>query len=407
MMASNWFGESFRITTFGESHGPALGVVIDGVRPGLELDLEAIQRDLDRRRPGFNPLTSPRREEDRFELLSGVFEGRTTGAPIAFLFRNKDPRSQDYERIRELFRPGHADWTWWKKFGIRDWRGGGRASGRETVSRVAAGAVARQILGPLGVSITGHVVRIGSVVAAAYDPAEIDRNELRCADVQAAERMADELRAARKAGDSLGGVVEVIAEGVPAGWGDPVFLKLSSQLGAALLSIGAVKAVEFGDGFALASRRGSETNDPILPHGFGSNHMGGLLGGISTGQPIVTRVAVKPPSSIRLPQQTVDLNNEPRTIVVPGRHDPCICPRLVPVAEAMVAIVLCDAYLRQQAISGAPAHLEELQAELAFCDAELARLAGRRHEILQAIELFSTPSLRSPSHDHRPEARSD
>ena len=400
-MTSNAFGQNFRITTFGESHGPALGVVIDGVRPGIEVDLEAIQHDLDRRRPGFNPLTTPRREDDRLEVLSGIFEGKTTGAPIAFLFRNLDPRSQDYERIRDVFRPGHADWTWWRKFGIRDWRGGGRASGRETVARVAAGALARQILVALGVTICGHVTRIGSVVAETFDPREIERNELRCADARAAEQMAEAVRAARKSGDSLGGIVEVVATGVPPGWGDPVFLKLSSQLGAALLSIGAVKGVELGDGFALAARRGSETNDAIDPGGFRSNHMGGLLGGISNGEPIVVRVAVKPTSSIRLPQSTVNERNEACTIVVPGRHDPCICPRLVPVAEAMVAIVLCDAYLRQQAITGAPDHAEELQAELAFCDAELTRLLERKSVIRAALEELSTPPLRSSTDDHR------
>jgi chorismate synthase len=402
-MSSNSFGENFRVTTFGESHGPALGVVIDGVRPGIEVDLEAIQSELDRRRPGFNPLTSPRREEDRLEVLAGLFEGKTTGAPIAFLFRNQDPRTQDYERIRDVFRPGHADWTWWRKFGIRDWRGGGRTSGRETVARVAAGALARQILAREGVRIVGHVVRIGPVVATTFDPAEINRNDLRCADAGAAESMAREIREARKAGDSLGGVVEVRAEGVPPGWGDPVFLKLSSQLGAALLSIGAVKGVEIGDGFALGARRGSETNDPILPGGFGSNHMGGLLGGISNGEPIVLRVAVKPTSSIRMPQPTVDLNGEPRTIVVPGRHDPCICPRLVPVAEAMVAIALCDAHLRQQAITERPGNEKELEAELAFCETELARILERRRRVLAALEELFCPPSRSEPDDHRPE----
>jgi chorismate synthase len=380
-MSSNSFGDNFRITTFGESHGPALGVVIDGVRPGVPVDVDEIQRELDRRRPGQSTLVTPRREADRLELLSGLFEGRTTGAPIAILFRNHDTRSQDYEKIRDLFRPGHADLTWWRKFGIRDWRGGGRTSGRETVARVAAGALARQILAREGVSLVGHVVRIGEVVAESFDAAEIERNPVRCADARAAERMKAAIEEARKAGDSLGGVVEVVAEGVPAGWGDPVFQKLDAQLGAALLSIGAVKGVEVGDGFRLASLRGSQANDPILPEGFASNHMGGILGGISSGAPIVVRAAVKPTSSIRHPQQTIDVHGEAQTIRVPGRHDPCICPRLVPVAEAMVAIVLCDAFLRQQAIREAAADPKQLEAELAFCDAEILRLLARRRAI--------------------------
>jgi chorismate synthase len=383
-MSSNSFGDNFRITTFGESHGPALGVVIDGVRPGVPVDVEAIQHELDRRRPGASPLSSPRKEADRLEVLSGVFEGRTTGAPIALLIRNHDSRSQDYEAIRDVFRPGHADLTWWRKFGIRDWRGGGRTSGRETVSRVAAGALARQILETQGVRIRGHVVRIGQVVARSFDAAEIERNDVRCADAEAALRMAEAVQQARKAGDSLGGIVEVVAEGVPAGWGDPVFLKLDAQLGAALLSIGAVKGVEIGDGFELTLRRGSETNDAILPDGFGSNHMGGVLGGISSGAPVVVRAAVKPTSSIRLPQQTIDTQGRPQTIRVPGRHDPCICPRLVPVAEAMVALVLCDAFLRQQAILVAGADEALLEADLALCDAVVQRALQRRARVLDS-----------------------
>jgi chorismate synthase len=383
-MASNSFGDNFRVTTFGESHGPALGVVIDGVRPGLAVDVEAIQHELDRRRPGTSPLSSPRKEADRLEVLSGLHEGRTTGAPIAILFRNHDTRSQDYEAIRDLFRPGHADLTWWRKFGIRDWRGGGRTSGRETVARVAAGALARQVLAAQGVSIVGHVVRIGEVVAETYDPSQIERNDVRCADARAAERMFQAVQEARKEGDSLGGVVEVVATGVPAGWGDPVFQKLDAQLGAALLSIGAVKGVEIGDGFALASRRGSGSNDEILPEGFASNHMGGILGGISSGAPIVVRAAVKPTSSIRRPQRTIDTAGRPQTIRVPGRHDPCICPRVVPVAEAMVALVLCDAFLRQQAIVEAACGEAELEAELAYCDAEILRLVRRRRDVWQA-----------------------
>jgi chorismate synthase len=381
-MSSNQLGENLRITTFGESHGPALGVVIDGVRPGIEVDLDAIQHELDRRRPGSNALTTPRKEADQLEVLSGLFEGKTTGAPIAMIIRNTNARSTDYEAWKDVFRPGHADLTWWEKFGIRDYRGGGRTSGRETVSRVAAGALARQLLVRLGVTITGHVKSIGSVMAQRFDRDQIERNDVRCADAEAAERMAEEIKAARKDGDSVGGIVEVIVEGVPAGWGDPVFQKLDSQLAAALMSIGAVKGVEIGDGFALASKRGSEANDPIAPEGFLSNHMGGILGGISSGAPVVVRAAVKRTSSIRHEQQTIDTAGQPRTLRVPGRHDPCICPRVVPVAEAMVALVLCDAFLRQQAIEEARTDRDQVIAELSFCDGEILRLVNRRRRVI-------------------------
>ena len=348
-MPSNSFGEIFRITTFGESHGAGIGVVIDGAPAGFAVDLDVIQRQLEKRRPGQSDLASPRQERDRFEVLSGIFEGRTTGAPVALWIRNGDARPEDYDAIRDCFRPGHADFTWWKKFGTRDFRGGGRTSGRETAARVAAGALARQYLAGLGVELMGHVVRIGTVTASSFDPLEVERNPVRCADAQAAAAMETAIREARDAGDSVGGVVEVIASGVPAGWGDPVFDKLDARLGAALLSIGAVKGVEFGDGFALAAQRGSQTNDALRPEGFATNHMGGLLGGISTGAPIVVRAAVKPTPSIHRPQETVDTAMRPRTLILEGRHDPCICPRLVPVAEAMTALVLCDAWLRQRA----------------------------------------------------------
>ena len=383
-MSSNSFGDNLRITTFGESHGPAVGVVIDGVRPGIEIDLAALQAELDRRRPGQSALSSPRKETDQVEVLSGVFEGKTTGAPIALLVRNQDARSGHYEDLKDLFRPGHADFTWYKKFGIRDWRGGGRTSGRETVSRVAAGAIARQLLDKAGVRITAHVVRIGEVVAETFEREAIAENDARCADPVAAEKMATAVLAARKDGDSLGGIVEVVAEGVPAGWGDPVFEKLDARLASALMSIGAVKGVEIGAGFDLARRRGSASNDPITPSGFASNNMGGLLGGITNGEPLVLRVAVKPTSSIRHVQDTIDIHGNATTVRVPGRHDPCICPRLVPVAEAMVALVLADAYLRQQAITEAASSPEAAAAELAFCDDAILRLVAQRQR-LQAL----------------------
>lgn len=372
-MSSNTFGDNFRLTTFGESHGPAIGVVVDGLHPGLEIDFVAVQEQLDRRRPGSSDLTSPRKEKDQLEVLSGVFQGKTTGAPIAILIRNSDAKSQHYDTLKDLFRPGHADYTFFKKYGIRDWRGGGRSSGRETACRVAAGAIAIQLLKKEGVEIVGHVVQVGDVTARTYSSDEIDNNPVRAADPLAAVAMAEAIRVAKKAGDSLGGVVEVRATGVPAGWGDPVFQKLDAQLAAALMSIGAVKGVEIGDGFALCARRGSETNDPIERDGFITNHMGGILGGISNGAPIVARIAVKPTASIRIKQQTITKDGEPTTLVVPGRHDPCICPRVVPVAESMMALVLVDAYLHQQALTKAEDSPAQRSAELAYREAELLR----------------------------------
>lgn len=357
-MASNSFGEILRVTTFGESHGPGIGAVVDGFPPAFPVDLAAVQREMDRRRPGQSDLTTPRREEDRVEVLSGLFEGRTTGAPLTLWVRNGDARPEDYDELRDRFRPGHADYTWWRKYGVRDHRGGGRSSGRETAARVAAGALARQLLERHGMTVTGHVVRIGPVQAESFDPAEIGRNPVRCADARAAERMAEAIREAREAGDSLGGIVEVRADGVPAGLGDPVFGKLEARLGAAFLSIGAVRGVEFGDGFALARLRGSEANDALRPGGFATNHAGGILGGISTGAAVVARLAVKPPSSIARPQDTVDVHGNPVILEVRGRHDPCICPRLVPVAEAMACLVLGDAWLLQR-LNGAGAPQNE------------------------------------------------
>jgi chorismate synthase len=347
-MSSNSFGRYFRITTFGESHGPAVGVIIDGVPPRFPLDLAAVQADLDRRRPGQSPLASSRAEEDRVTVLSGLFEGQTTGAPLCLVVANKDARPDAYAELRRVFRPGHADLTVQRKYGIRDFRGGGRSSGRETVARVAAGAVARQMLSGLEVHIVGHVVELAGIRARSFDAASIGQNALRCADPTVVEEMTRAVEAARQEGDSVGGVVEVRATGVPVGWGDPVFDKLDAALAGALMSIGAVKAVEVGDGFALSRLRGSQSNDAILPDGWASNHAGGILGGISSGAEIVVRVAVKPTPSIRAPQQTVDLEGHPTTISVTGRHDPCIAPRLVPVAEAMVALVLMDAYLAQR-----------------------------------------------------------
>lgn len=324
----NTFGRSFRITTFGESHGAALGVVIDGCPPGIPLSEADIQPLLDRRRPGATPLTSPRAEQDRVEILSGIFEGKTTGMPVALVIRNTDARSSDYDALREVYRPGHADFTYQEKYGFRDHRGGGRSSGRETVGRVAAGAVAATCLARIGIGISGKVEEIHGV----SDPGAME----------------EEIRKAKQGGDSVGGIIRISARGVPAGLGDPVFGKLDAQIASAMMGIGAVKGVEIGDGFAAARLRGSEHNDQMDAAGFLSNHAGGILGGISNGNEIVVRIAVKPTASIGLPQKTRDSGGKETVITVGGRHDPCIVPRLLPVAEAMLALVLMDAFLEQE-----------------------------------------------------------
>ena len=349
---SSSFGRLLTITTFGESHGPAVGVVLDGCPPGIPVDAALVQRDLDRRRPGQSAVTTSRKEPDQVEILSGVFEGVTTGASIALMVRSVDARPEDYAHLRDIFRPGHADYTYWKKYGVRDYRGSGRSSGRETVGRVAAGAVARRILEGVGARVAAYTVQVGTWTAQERDIAFAEENPVRCPDRAVAAEMEREILAAREAGDSLGGVVEVTATGVPAGLGDPVMDKLDAALAWGLMSIGAVKGFEVGQGFASARMRGSEMNDPMTPAGFASNHAGGILGGISTGEPIVARVAVKPPSSIALPQRTVDLSGRERDFEVRGRHDPCLCPRVVPVVEAMTCLVLADALLCQRAIEG-------------------------------------------------------
>jgi chorismate synthase len=340
-MPGNSFGRLFRITTWGESHGPALGVVIDGCPPGIPLAPEDIQRDLDRRKPG-RKLTSPRREPDQVEILSGVFEGITTGTPMCLAVFNRDVRSRDYEAIARLYRPGHADRTYEQKYGRRDWRGGGRSSARETVGRVAAGAVARKVLERRSIRVRGFTRALGDVRCSRLEWDEIDRNGLFCPDAETARAMERHLVEVKESGDSVGGVVEIWASGCPAGLGEPVFDKLDARLAAALMSIGAVKGVEIGEGFGAAVLRGSENNDPILPDGYGSNHSGGVLGGISNGMDLIVRVAVKPIPSIARPQQTVDRNGQPTTIEIKGRHDVSAIPRIVPVCEAMVLLVLMD-----------------------------------------------------------------
>jgi len=359
-MSGNTFGTVFRITTWGESHGPAVGVVVDGCPAGLALAAEDIQKDLDRRRPGQSSASTARREADMVEILSGVFEGRTTGTPISLLVRNRDADSSAYDLLRDRPRPGHADYTYQMKYGLRDHRGGGRASARETVGRVAAGAVARALLRSAGIDVAAYVEELGGICAdvGASDlsalRAAAEANAVRCPDPAAAERMMERLEAVRAEGDSLGGVVLIVAEGVPAGLGEPVFDKLDADLAKGLMSLGAVKSVEIGAGRESARLRGSEMNDPLLwGEGgveFEGNHAGGILGGISTGAPIICKIAVKPTPSIARRQRTVDLaRGGAAEIEIKGRHDPAIPPRIVPVAEAMVALVLADHLLRQRA----------------------------------------------------------
>lgn len=355
-MSGNTIGVVFRVTTFGESHGSAIGAVVDGCPPGLPLDMEYISKEMERRRPGKSDVSTARAEPDEVEILSGVFENKTTGTPIAMLIRNKDADPSAYEELRNVFRPGHADYTYFKKYGIRDHRGGGRASGRETAARVAAGAVAKQVLRAFGVSVRAGTVQIGEVKAGRFDEEAAGKNPLFCPDPDAVEKMMQVVSSARENKDSVGGVVEVRIKGAPAGIGEPVFGKLDAELAAALMGIPAVKGVEIGDGFATASRRGSENQDSFISDRGGvrtrHNRAGGILGGISTGEEIIARVAVKPTSSIESEQDTVDVDGNKTKIRIKGRHDPCICPRLVPVAEAMAAIVVCDQILRQRAQCG-------------------------------------------------------
>ncbi|MFO1037780.1 MAG: chorismate synthase [Geminicoccaceae bacterium] len=354
-MAGNSFGTLFRFTTWGESHGPAIGCVVDGVPPLLPLSEADIQPWLDRRKPGQSKFTTQRQEPDRVEILSGVFEGVTTGTPVSLMIRNEDQRSRDYGEIKDSYRPGHADLTYDAKYGIRDYRGGGRSSARETASRVAAGAVARKVLGP-EIAISGCMVQMGAdaIDRAAFDPEEIGRNPFWCPDAKAAARWEEQLQAIRKAGSSVGAVIEVVASGVPAGLGEPIYGKLDADLASAMMSINAVKAVEIGDGMAAAALRGEENADEIrMGNGrprFLSNHAGGILGGISTGQDIVCRFAVKPTSSILIPRQTITRQGRETEILTKGRHDPCVGIRAVPVGEAMMACVLADHLLRQRAL---------------------------------------------------------
>ncbi len=349
-MAGNTFGKICRVTTWGESHGSALGAVIDGCPPGLELDVTDIQNDLDKRRPGKGGGESPRREPDQVEILSGVFEGLTTGTPISLIIYNKDAQSKAYDHLQDIFRPGHGDLTYLKKYGIRDHRGGGRASARETAARVAAGAVARKVLAENDISVIAYTVALGDVSTSRRNLKDITKNRLYCPEMATAVLMEEFINTVRKKGDSLGGVVEIKATGCPVGLGEPVFDKLDAVLAQALMSIGAVKGVEIGAGFRAAELLGSENNDAITPKGYRTNNAGGILAGISNGDPIIVRAAVKPIPSISLEQDTMNLDNEPVKIKVGGRHDISAIPRIVPVCEAMVCLALADHLLRQKAI---------------------------------------------------------
>ncbi len=353
------FGRFFRIVTFGESLGAGVGVVLDGVKPGLAFDLEAIQAEMDRRRPGQSDLVTPRKEADQVQVLSGVFEGKTTGHPIAMVVFNENQRSGDYQAITDLFRPGHADLTYDRKYGLRDPRGGGRSSGRETLGRVAAGAWAKQQLAALGVTVRGFNREIAAIAGTAVDWAFVESNPLRVADPAAFAAQRAAVEAARAEGDSVGGICEVWIEGLPVGLGDPAFGKLDGLLALACMSIGAVKGVELGAGFESARLRGSQNNDPLGPGGPLKNDAGGTLGGISTGAPVVVRLAVKPTSSISKTQKTIDRDGNPADIATHGRHDPCIAPRIVPVAEAMCALVIYDAWLTQQSLREGTAPVQE------------------------------------------------
>ena len=349
-MSGNTFGKIFKVTTFGESHGKALGCIIDGCPPNLKIDESDIQRDLDRRKPGQSKYTTQRKEDDKIEILSGVFNGLTTGTPIALLIYNKDHKSKDYSEIKNKFRPGHADFTYQKKYGIRDYRGAGRSSARETVARVAAGAIAKKYLSKINkTKIFGYVSQLGEIKAESIKIADIEKNPFFFPDKKKIIELEEYLTGIRKSGDSIGAKVTIIGKNIPIGLGEPVFDKLDALLAQGMMSINAVKGVEIGAGFDVVSQKGSEARDEITPKGFLSNFSGGTLGGISTGQDLHVNIALKPTSSILIPGKTIDQKNKPTTIRTKGRHDPCVGIRAVPIAEAMMALTLCDLYLRHKA----------------------------------------------------------
>lgn len=350
---SNTFGQLFRVTTFGESHGPAIGCVIDGCPPGIAIAPEEFAHDLARRATGKTRHTSARHEADEIEILSGVYEGKTTGTPIALLIRNTDARSKDYDKIAEQFRPGHADYTYWQKYGTRDPRGGGRSSARETTMRVAAAVIAKKWLADkFGVNVRGHLSQIGDIVPASFDGSAVEANPFFWPDAAQVAELESYMDALRKSGDSVGARITVVADNVPPGWGEPIYGKLDGELAAAMMSINAVKGVEIGDGFASVAQKGSEHRDEATREGFLSNHAGGILGGISSGQPVVVSIAFKPTSSLRLPARGLDVHGNEVEIVTTGRHDPCVGIRATPICEAMLALVLMDQAMRHRAQCG-------------------------------------------------------
>ncbi|GIU29583.1 chorismate synthase [Shewanella colwelliana] len=349
-MSGNSIGQNFVVTTFGESHGKALGCIIDGCPPGLELSEADMQHDLDRRRPGTSRYTTARREADEVQILSGVFEGKTTGTSIGLVIQNTDQRSQDYSNIKDQFRPGHADYTYQQKYGLRDYRGGGRSSARETAMRVAAGAVAKKYLKQVhGIEVNAYLSQLGPITAQNVDLAQVEQNAFFFPDVSQLEALDEYMRDLKKSGDSIGAKVSVVATNVPVGLGEPVFDRLDADIAHALMGINAVKGVEIGDGFEVVNQKGSEHRDLMSPEGFASNHAGGILGGISSGQPIVAHIAMKPTSSISVPGESMTVQGERSEVVTKGRHDPCVGIRAVPIAEAMLAIVLMDHMLRHRA----------------------------------------------------------
>ncbi len=389
-MAGNMTGHHFRVMTFGESHGRAIGAVIDGVRPGLPIDLSFIQHELDRRRPGQSKVTTARKESDEVEILSGVFDGKTTGTPICMIIWNRDQQPKAYEKIKEMFRPGHAGYTYLAKYGVSDYRGGGRSSGRETAARVAAGAVAKSLLAKMGVEIYGYTKEVSGIRARTFDAAVIEQNPLRCPDPVAATEMERLVLAMKEEGDSVGGIVEVLVKNPPVGLGEPVFDKLEADLAKALMSIGAIKGFEVGNGFEAARLRGSQNNDPMyFDDAAGrvrtrTNNAGGISGGISNGEDILVRIAVKPPSSIRKEQETVTITGESARISVEGRHDPCICPRVVPVAESMVALTLLD-HLTRQRLLRRQQTLTALRETIDLIDNNILLLIAERQAIVRQI----------------------
>ena len=350
-MSGNSIGVLFKVTTWGESHGKALGAVVDGCPPRIDLTESDIQAELVRRRPGQHTSASPRKEDDVIEILSGTFEGKTTGTPISLIIRNRDMDSTAYEEVKDIFRPGHGDFTYARKYGIRDHRGGGRASARETVARVAAGAIAKKVISREGIEVIAYTLELGGIAAEKISLAEINNNFLLCPDQKAAQRMEQKLEEAREGEDSLGGIVAIKIKGCPPGLGEPVFDKINADLAKALMSIGTVKGVEIGAGFQAARMTGSQCNDPITPEGFATNHAGGILAGITNGDEITMRVACKPISSIEKNQQTINTHGNLTTISIRGRHDVSVIPRIIPVCEAMVSIVLADHLLRQRAVT--------------------------------------------------------